>query len=200
MAGISNGGVFQGHTLYQVNTGTGTLTSVGTTTITYDAFGSTLTGMFAIDTSFNLYSVSTAGATTLIGPTGVTLSALWGMSDNSATLYLSNGTNLYSVNTASGHATLVGGLTGGQEVGAMLFSGGTLYGGVDSPGLTIDTINAGTGAATFLNNLNPTGDGNFWGLAPGPAVVGAVPEPNSSWLLLSGLAVVGWRKVKAIRR
>jgi hypothetical protein len=156
--------------------------------------------MYAIDTSFNLYSVSTAGATTLIGPTGVSLGSLWGMSDNSATLYLSNGTNLYTVNTASGHATLVGGLTGGKEIGAMLFSGGTLYGGVDSPGLTIDTINVGTGAATFLDNLNPTSDGNFWGLAPAPGVVGAVPEPNSSWLLLSGLAVVGWRQIKRIRR
>jgi hypothetical protein len=109
------GGVFGGNTLYQVNTGTGALTPVGTTTISYDAFGSTLTSMYAIDTSFNLYSVSTAGATMLIGPTGVSLGSLWGMSDNSATLYLSNGTNLYTVNTASGHATLVGGLTGAKR-------------------------------------------------------------------------------------
>src|SRR5258708_3904274 len=101
-ATVSGLGVFNG-TLYAISyhSGTGTLyivnpanagqTTVGTSSVIYDDFGSTLSGLYAVDTSANLYSINPAnGAATLIGATGVALGTFRGLSTNSGTLYFAS--------------------------------------------------------------------------------------------------------------
>jgi hypothetical protein len=187
--GAIYGGADLGNTLFQINQSTGALTSVGTASINFEDLGSTLTGLFAVDTSLNLYSVNAGtGATTLIGSTGLTIGATVGMSDNSSTLYLTNGPNLYSLNTSNGAATLVGSLGSGIGIGALLFQGGTVYGGQNHPSLELDTIDTGTGAATSLTGVNFSGT-VFGGLAPIP--VSTTPEPASWLLVITGAATLG---------
>jgi hypothetical protein len=158
-------------TLYQVNTTNGSLTSVGTASIDYDCFGATPNGLYALDTSANLYSINpSTGAATLIGPTGFALGfGSWrGLSTNASVLFFANAANLYTLNTTTGAPTLVGNM-GGPQMGAMVMEGGVLYGGVDSlspqVGASVDTINTVTGAATTGPGLTGT-TGTFYALAP----------------------------------
>lgn len=191
--GVFGGAIYSGadlgNTLYQINPATGAATSVGTAGINFEDVGSTLTGLFAVDTSLNLYSVNAGtGATTLIGSTGLSIGVTLGMSDNSSTLYLANGTNLYSLNTGTGAATLVGSVGSGIGIGAMLFQSGTLYGGQNHPSIGLDTIDTGTGAATFLFGVN-TSSASIDGLAPVPP--SAVPEPASWLFVITSAAILG---------
>src|SRR5579863_2523107 len=90
--GLLYGGLDSSGTLYQVNPANGNLTTVGTSSLAYNDFGSTTTGVYALDTRLNLYSVNTTtGATTLIGPTGLSVNATIGLSTGSETLYFTNG-------------------------------------------------------------------------------------------------------------
>ena len=61
--------------LYTVNPTNGSVTLVGnSTSLVYDDFGSTISGLYAIGTNAALYSInSTTGTETFIGPTGLTL-------------------------------------------------------------------------------------------------------------------------------
>lgn len=132
----------------------------------YTLFGSTTSGVYAFDPNLNLYSVNTTtGATTLIGPTGVSLSNYVAVSAGSDTLYLTNGlpATFYAINTNTGTATEIGN-TGLAGIGAMVFENGTLYAGVISP-LSVYTLDPATGAATFVAST-PGGNGDFWGLVP----------------------------------
>ena len=139
---------------------------MGNSSLSYYAFGSTTSGVYATDSSLNLYSVNTTtGATTLIGPMGVSLGGYVAMSTGSATLYFMTGTPglLYSVNTSTGAATEIGN-TGVTAIGAMVFENGTLYAGTagGSP-YGLYTLDPTTAAATFIADASA---GNFWGLAP----------------------------------
>ncbi len=182
-----------GSALYRVNPTNGSLTFLGNSGITYDDFGSTSAGLFAVSTSANLYSISpSTGAASLIGPIGVGLAGFRSLSNNGSSLYFASGNNIYTLNTTNGAATLVG-LTGGAGLGAMLFLNGTLYGGQDSPDIRVDTLNQANGSATAGPAVTGT-TGQFYGLAP-------IPEPTTlaSLLLGSVLVVAGARRRRAQR-
>ena len=172
--GVFNGALFATNyhmptgTLYRVNPANGSLTKIGDSSISYNDFGSTLNGLFAVDQAANLYSVNpSTGAVTLLGPTGVSLQfGFSGLSTNSSTLYLTDGVQFYRVNTTTGQATLIGG-TGGLSIGALVLTGGILYGGVDLPATAVATINPNTGSAIVGPPLTGT-LGTFFGLAPNP--------------------------------
>lgn len=175
-----------GSALYTVNPSNGTLTFVGNSGITYDDFGSTSTGLYAVSTSSNLYSINPAtGAATLIGATGVSLSGFRSLSDNGSALYFASGTNIYTLNTSTGVATLLGG-TGGAGIGAMAFINGTLYAGQDAPDIRVDTLNQANGTATAGAAVTGT-SGQFYALAP-------VPEPSTWLLLVAGLSFTALRR------
>jgi hypothetical protein len=101
-------------TLYTVNPKNGTLTAVGSANISFQLFGSTPNGLFALDSAMNLYSINPAsGAATLLGPTGLSLPDHNGLSSGSGTLYYTrqSGTSaptVYTLNLSTGAATLVG--------------------------------------------------------------------------------------------
>ena len=196
---VANGSIFASSyhasngSLFQVNPATGTLTTIGTAAgVTYDDFGSTTTGLYAVSygSTQDLYSINpTTGAATLIGPTGLGYGAWRGLSDNGTGLYFSDGADLYTLSTTTGAATLVGAFGGSSQMGALLFEDGTLWGGDDVNG-TIDAINLGTGAATVGPHPSGTFQGSFYGLAPSPIPgtipVSTTPEPATLSLFSLG--------------
>jgi PEP-CTERM motif len=185
VSGSLYGGSSGGHTLYSINPATGDLSVVGNGTVTYAETGSTTAGLFAIDTLDNLWSINpSTGASTLIGPTGIGAAGFVTLSTNSSTLYYVDAGNLYTLNTSTGHANLVGS-NGSLGIAAMVFEGGSLYAGVDSPALQIDTINPATGQGSLVAPVTGPLLG-FDGLAPVPA--SAVPEPGSLGMLAGGIA------------
>jgi hypothetical protein len=178
--GLSYTDAVVGNNLYRINVATGALTNLGSGSVLYNDFGSTLTGLYGIGTDGNLYSVNPSnGADTLIGATGLGApTSTVGLSTNSSTLYYSFGGDLYTLNTSTGAATLVGAL-GTTEDGAMVSEGGSLWAGINSP-LSLDTVNTSTGAAAFAANVSGTAEA-FWGLAP--ESMASTPEPATSSLL-----------------
>lgn len=175
----------QNNTLYTINTTNGSLTTVGSSGVTYADFGSTPTGLYAVSTNANLYLIDPlTGGATLIGSTGLSLSGDSILSTNSNTLYFEDSGNLYTLNVLTGAATLVGSL-GGHGLGGIVLESGTLYGGELSPFPTIDTINPSTAAVTVGPSVN-TGGTLIFGLAP---FFAPVPEPSTvvSFLLGGGL-------------
>jgi hypothetical protein len=175
---------FTGTAFDQINPSTGAVTQisdVGLGGSEYLAQGSTLNTIYALDGSFNLYSVNpTTGAGTLIGPTGLSLSPAYQLSTGSSVLYFGDGNELYSLNTLTGAATDIGstGLSG-DGIDGLVSEGGVLYAGYASSGSippgSIYTIDTTSGAATFLSTQSPT-IGLVYGLAP------IVPEP-STWAM-----------------
>jgi hypothetical protein len=154
--------------LFTVNPANGSVTLVGnSTSLVYDDFGSTTSGLYAIGTDAALYSInSTTGAETFIGPTGLTFGSWRALSTNSNTLYFANGPNLYTINRNTGAPTLVGSM-GGPQIGALVEGDGQLYGGADSPSLQVATLNITTGLATIGPSL--TGSSSpFYAIAPYP--------------------------------
>jgi len=185
--GVIYGGIDLGSTLYSVNPTSGALTAIGSGSMSYALTGSTLTGLYALDTAgysggiANLWSIDPhTGAATMIGPTGITYTDTIGLSTNSSTLYFTTGPNLYTLNTTTGAATLVG--STGIGIGALVFESGLLYGG-RSP-VAVYTLNTTTGAATFVANVTGA-PGTFWGLTPLPT---PVPIPGAVLLFGPGLA------------
>jgi hypothetical protein len=175
-------------TLYQVNTTTGGVSTVGSSAHSFNVFGSTVAGLFAIDNSTNVYSINAAtGAATLLGPTGVPFGSVDSLSTNSSTLFWADGPKFYTLNTTTGAATLVGNM-GGVVIGAMVQENGILYGGEFSPFPSVVTINTSTGGVTPGPGLSGTSN-NFFGLAPNP-LVSSVPEAETWTLLAVGMAVM----------
>jgi hypothetical protein len=174
------GQLYDGSTsqLYQVNTANGALTAVGTSppNISIVAEGSTLSGLYALGTNLNLYSVdSGTGAMTLIGSTAAAgAGGYYGLSTNSGTLYYTDGSSLYTLNTSNATPTLIG--STGEEIGALVLEGGSLYGGVRSS-YRIDTLDTATGAATAGPTQTISQD--FFGLAPAPST-STLPLPTSA--------------------
>ena len=159
--------------LYTINPTNGTLTRVGTTGISYDDFGSTPTGLYAVDSFGTLYSINAAnGAATSIGPVGITLQGYRSLSTNAGSLYFADGGSLYTLNTSTGAATLIG--FSGVSLTALLQENGTLYGASYSH-LSVDTVDPATGAATTGPDITGAGVTLVTGLAAYPV---AVPAPS----------------------
>ncbi len=119
----------------------------------------------------------------MIGPTGLGYGSWRGLSTNSSTLYFADGADLYTLNTSTGAATLVGPFGSSAEMGVLLTEDGTLWGG-DETNYTVDTINPTTGAATVGPAPSSSFSGFFYGLAPYP-----VPAPEAGTLGLLGLSI-----------
>jgi len=186
----------RGNSLYQVNTTTGDLTTIGSLG-SYNAgqIGATTGELYAelLNNSLDSVNPSTA-ATTLIASDFEPSSGNWyALSNNGSTLYLSVDSTLYSV-AANGVITAIGTNYGtpvaGQGtalIGALLVDGGVLYGGQEEG--YIDTINTTTGVATNLSTLQGTYAGEaIYGLAPDTVTTTATPEPRSLMLLVLALA------------
>jgi hypothetical protein len=176
-------------TLESINPSNGALTAIGVSGVPMSNFGSTTTGLYFIDGfTQDLYSINPlTAAPTLIGLTGLPLGvAGTALSTNSGTLYLDWQGSLYTVSTTSGAATLVGPNVLTSSVYALLFEGGTLFGGVDNcptAAVCIDTVNTGTGALT--QGANTVLTQGILGLAPDPLTTAtATPEP-ATWSLLA---------------
>jgi hypothetical protein len=108
------------------------------------------------------------------------------MSTGSSTLYVTGLNNLYSTNTATGAATLIG----FPNVGYIdvVTEDGVIY--AVSEDLKIYTLDGSTGAATFLANVSGT-NSFFWGLAPD--VVTPLPAALPLFATgLGGLGLLGW--------
>jgi hypothetical protein len=190
---------YNGGNFYQIDPATGVPTLIGASAVTYAGLGSTSSGaIYALDSALNLYSVSSAGVSSLIGSTGVTPAtgnSEFTISVGSSTLYLTVDDNLYTLNTSSGAAASVGsisGLSGGTSgsdgFGALAWVSGQLYGGytgntVTSTNSDLYRLNSGTGAGTFVASFSPSA-GQVYGLAP-------APEPGTWALTLVGLAGLG---------
>lgn len=184
------GGQHNGNTLYQVNPADGSLTAVGKSNIAdFNLFGSTTSGLYALDSNFNLYSVDpTSAAATRIGSTGFSApGCCTALSSGAPDLYfvttLGSGTTLYSLNTATGAPTVIGPTNTGN-IGALVFENGTLYAGAYRGG--IYTLNTATGQGTSICDSA----GNFWGLAAANTVIVRPPSQktdSSSPQTVSGL-------------
>jgi hypothetical protein len=181
--GQINGQLYAGgwrtNVLYVINPATGALTPVGAGSISgYEDFGSTTAGLFGIDTALNVYSVNpSTGATTLLGNAGLNPSGLAsaGLSTGSSTLYLSlswgfGSPPLYTVDTTTGLATLVGPMSSG--VGAFVFQNGILYGVTCPPSIAglLLNVNPTTGGSTVITGVDPA-VGIIAGLAPMSALL-----------------------------
>ncbi len=203
--GSTNGALYgagaSSSTLYQINTTTGALTAVGSAGFTYWDLGSTLSGLYGLDSSGNLYSVdATSGGSTLLGSTGLSVQAgTTTLSNGSSTLYFAgaNG-DLYTLSTTNGAATVVGFMGNGVRLGqnvplemsALDLAGGTLYGDEGSPGSNVVfTMNTSSGAATAVTAISGApGSADGWAQIVGTSG-GSVPEPGTSALLLVGLGL-----------
>ncbi len=149
--------------LYLVDLANGSITPVGSGSATYDDLGSTTAGLYALDTNWELYSVSSAnGSTTMIGATGFgPCSNAASMSADGSALYATcdngSGSILYSLNTTTGAATAIGN-TGLTRIDSMVFANGLLYAAPHNG--TLYTLNTSTGAATFVANTGQI----LWGM------------------------------------
>lgn len=185
-----------GATLNSYNIGVGPVLGQGGLAFQTASIGYLTT---ALDpTTFNqandLYRFNLAtGKTTLISQTADTLSSL-AFSANGTLYGLGQGDgNLYTLDPTTGAMTLVGnaGISIGSTVGALTFGiNGTLYATFDDALYSVSTT---TGAATAIGDPNVgTGFASISGIAFAgsslPPSAGAVPEPASLVLLLSGLA------------
>jgi hypothetical protein len=177
--GVANGSIYteQNGNLYSVNLTNANLTLIGGSGGTLmAAFGSTTSGLYGLagvgaNVVATLFSINPAnGSVTAIGPVGVIPNgggAYAKLSTGSGTLYLENNGSLYTVNTSTGAATLVGTESGAYPVNAVLFENGTLY--LGSNGFGVGTINSSTGEIAIHSTI--LGGPNFFGaLAPGPSL------------------------------
>lgn len=192
-----------GSTLYSVNPTNGSLTSIGTSGITYLNFAEAAGGLWAVGTDDNLYSIdASTGVATLIGATGLAASTQnWNsLASGEGSLFYDLMDGFYSLNSSTGTATFIGcggnlvfGACSGPQMGAMALGDGTLY-GVEDVVSSIYTINTSTGQMTDTG-VNPNVNGlAYLGLAPeisSTPPTGSVPEPATWAMMLIGFGAVG---------
>ena len=140
------------------------------------SLGSTTTGLYAAGwpagtniqqpPPLSFYSIDPrTAAATLIGPFGLSPGFYaWSFSTGSPTLYFADYENLYSINTNSGNATLIGG-TSGIIPGGLTYENGILYAASNSPNV-VSTLNTTSGAATMLANFTGTTIGGLAAITP----------------------------------
>jgi len=164
-------------TLYEANLLNGNLATIGNGSVDYYDFGGTTTGLYAIGTDQNLFSVNPAtGASTLIGPTGLGSGGFQSMSSGASVLYTAvpdttgQFTLLYSVNTTTGAATEIGNTGIAADVSSIGFAFGQLY-AADVSG-NYYTLNTSTGVATLVGNSGQ----DLWGLGLPPATFGVLHQ------------------------
>ena len=161
-------------TLYTVNPASGAVNAVGNSSIIYLALGSTTTGLYAAgwpagtNTSTNpplfFYSIDprTAAAKQIgqfgVGPGFYTRS----FSTGSSTLYFADFENLYSIDTNSGNATVIGATPNIIPQG-LAYVNGKLYTATNSPNV-VYTLDPTSGTPTMVATLR--GGAAINGLAP----------------------------------
>jgi hypothetical protein len=162
-------------TLYTVNPKSGALNAVGPSSIIYWALGSTTTGLYAagwpagtnIQTNppLTFYSIDLrTGAATLIGPFGLSPGFYtWCFSNGSSTLYFADYENLYSIDTNSGKATVIGGTS--LIVTGLAYVNGKLYASTDSSKV-LWTLDPTSGAATMSASFTGVAIGGLAAITP----------------------------------
>jgi hypothetical protein len=149
-----------------------------------------------LDNSDTLVSVTPAGVITNIGPAGFAITGLAYDNVNNI-LYGVDSTSLYTINVATGEATLVGltGLDDGRTGLAFDNDTATLFLNAGNVG-SLYTVNTATGLATLVgpNGASVT-DSGIDGLAIAPS--SEVPEPGTWALLASGAALVFLKRRRA---
>ena len=175
--GVVNGVVYteQNGLLFSVNTSNGSLTQIGGITgNNLSTFGSTTSGLYGLMGSgpqsvATLFSINPqTGALTAIGPIGASVLAngqgfYARFSSGSSTLYMENGSNLYTINTSTGAATQVGTTDGNDFLtSVLLFEHGTYYVG---SGSVFGTVNVATGQISPHSSVSG-GPGSITALAP----------------------------------
>lgn len=118
--------------------------------LAFDASGR----LWAVDDATNtlLRLDTTTGAATAVGTMGSSLGADFGLSFGAGgTLYMSASSKLYTVDTATAAAHLVGSFSGGNSVRSLGYAGGTLFGwsSVD----TLVAINPASAATTTIGSF-----------------------------------------------
>jgi hypothetical protein len=185
--------------LLKVNPDTQQLLVVGTLTPQTLALGSTTTSLYTLSGTFgsnivlNQINPNSAAIVSSIN-VGIPLDSFsWGISTNSAVVYIANGVNVYKTNPGTGITTFVTS-TAGANLGAMTLGGTTLY-GADANTQNIDSIDTTTGAFSVGPAVTGSGIGLINGLAP---VAVALPAGSSSdapipiWAVaLLGVGLVG---------
>ena len=149
--------------LYQINTGTGTATLIGST-------GQTRMIGLVVDSTNTIYAISeeansrlwtlnpTTGAATLVGALGFNLQeGDMTINPNTGQMYVADGIGdkLYRVDKTTGAPTLVGPFGAiGRDVSGLQFIGNTLYGLAlrDANTDALITVDPTTGAATLVGN------------------------------------------------
>jgi hypothetical protein len=175
-----------GSTLYSVNPTNGSLTDVGATSVECDDFGSTANQLFIVDVNANLYSINSAtGASTLIGPIGLSFEDWRCLSTGGTNLYFSNGESFYTINTNTGAAAYRGVLEG-LQFGTMLVEGTNLYCGENDPNYEVDTFDPITVKPALGSDLTGVSE-PFYGLASYP-----LPPPNLSIAQTGNSFIVSW--------
>ena len=186
------GAELYGGNLYKINPTTGAAASLGSNSVGYYDFGSTTTGLYALDENGNLFSINATNGAVIkdIGNLNLGTLGIGALSDNSGMLYLLNApstsvnvSSLYSINTANASVSLISSSVTGNEFAALLATNNTLYGVSDSI-YTIGATNGAEGAGVAVSNLSGAA---IYGLAPDPLT--PVPLPRSVVLLLSGVAL-----------
>jgi len=166
-----------------------------------------------------LFSFTTDPGSLTSGPIGgVTSPTFDGLAFIGSTLYgleSQGGANLYTVDTTTGAATLVGS-TGislgiGFFFGGLAYDGTTLYAEVSGDDALdhvnsafLYTIDPTTGVATLVSQIEDTdGDpfsGGLSGIAAEAAPAGPVPEPASIGLMFLGLSTLALNRRRKSKR
>lgn len=187
--------------IYEIDLGTGSMTLVGATGLSPATRALTLgpTGTLYGANAGNLITIDTAtGAGTVVGPFGCCSTVDDMAFDAGGNLWLISGSpsSLYSVNVASGAATLVGSVGGRFLSGLAGDCSGSVF-GLDAENDDLLTVNTATAAPTAVGplgfdvasgSLDEDAAGTLWMLARPP--VGGAPSETYTINKTTGAATL----------